>query len=157
MMKMKTKILIIFAILLLLPICANAWINDVNIIPSLPTTSDVISIFTSGIEAYGSVTVTDANFYQDGALLKLDIFLEIGGWPATAHWSHSEEIGTLPAGQYGLTVREYTEHNLEYIEIGTKSVSFEVTPEPTTLGIFGFALPIFRRFTSAIRHSIARN
>jgi hypothetical protein len=117
---------------------SSASITDVNILPSLPTQLDAISIVTFGIEGWGAVFVTDSAFSSEDSSLNLDIYLDVGFAAVITPWSHIENIGTLPIGFYGLTVRTWEES----IETDIYSTSFEVVPEPVTIlllatGTFG--------------------
>jgi len=143
---MRNKILKIvkIAVFILVATSAsvNATITDVSIVPSLPTSLDVISIDISGVEGTGPVFVTDTDFSQDGTSLELDIFLDVGFLMVVTPWSNTENIGTLPIGFYDLTVRTWEES----IETDTYSISFEVVPEPTTVVLFGLGGLFTRNF-----------
>jgi hypothetical protein len=120
----------------------NATITDVSIVPSLPTPLDVISIDISGVESTGPVFITDTDFRQDGTLLELDIFLDVGFAAVVTPWSHTENIGTLSAGLYDLTVRTVEDS----VVSDTYSTSFEVVPEPATLILLALGSLISREY-----------
>ncbi|MGB8226316.1 MAG: PEP-CTERM sorting domain-containing protein [Sedimentisphaerales bacterium] len=124
---MKKLLWMIFAILLL-PVCADATITDVNIIPSTPTLLDPITILVSGREGCGPVQIINTDFLVNDNTLLLDISLRVGFLTVVTPWSHSEEIGTLSQGLYNINVRTLQEG----IITSTYSTSFEVTPEPAT-------------------------
>jgi hypothetical protein len=134
---------IIFAILFLLPVCAKAEITDVNIIPSIPTQIDPITILVSGVEGYGAVQITDTDFIVNGNMLSLDIYLNVGHYTVVTPWSHSEGIGLLPTEVYDLNVRTLRQS----VVTSTYSTSFEVVPEPATFVFLAAGLPAFRVFT----------
>ena len=116
-------------ILVFLTHSAKASITDVDIFPEAPTAIDLITISVSGVEGSGDVLITDSDFNIQGTVLELDIFLEVGAFPVITPWSHSEDVGPLPAGMYDLTVR-----TLELAEVtDTYSMPFEVVPEPATV------------------------
>ena len=130
---------IIKAITLTIMMCfstsVNATITDVSIVPSLPTPLDVIFINVLGQESSGPVFIEDTDFRQDGMSLELDISLDVGAFLVITPWSHTENIGTLPAGVYDLTVNTIVE--LEPFRNDTSFTRFEVVPEPGTLVLFG--------------------
>ena len=126
---MKRKIVKIIAFIVVVTLAsADATITDVSIVPSLPTPLDVISIDTSGVEGTGAVFVTDTDFRQNGTLLELDIFLDVGVYAVVTPWSHTEDIGTLNAGAYSLTVRAFDNYSGTLQD--TYTVDFTVVPEP---------------------------
>jgi len=139
-MKMKNITMMSAVVLVFVYISnsAKAVITDVEITPAEPTMEDIISIVTSGVEGAGAVFVTDTDFRTDGTSLELDIFLDVGVFPALTPWSHSEYIGTLREGMYDLTVRTWELPDIT----DTYSITFDVVPEPTTvlllaMGILG--------------------
>jgi hypothetical protein len=107
----------------------GAEILNVNIFPEVPTMFDEITIITSGAESQGGVLIDSTNFNREGTLLRLDIFLVVGDLAVFTPWSHPENIGTLPAGMYDLTVQTFENTDIT----DAYSMSFEVTPEPSTL------------------------
>ncbi len=115
---------------------STASITDVNIVPSPPTSLDVISIVTFGVESRGDVLIDGSNFDREGTSLQLDIFLNVGVFPMITPWSHSEDIGTLPVGIYDLTVRTFEVPDVT----DTYSMTFEVVPEPATVLLLGLGM-----------------
>ena len=145
---MKKIITTIAAVIILLGIdVANATITNVSILPNAPTSIEPITIIVNGIEGGGGVQITNTDFFVNGNSLTLDIYLDIGIAQVVTPWSHNELIGTLPVGTYDITVRGFLPSYYPPPLYDSYSMSFEVTPEPSTLAIFGFALPIFRYFT----------
>ncbi len=146
---MKTKIIFTMLGVLLCYIgLAQATITNVQITPEEPTPLDPITILVSGGEGRGPVQITSTNFDFDviSNSLTLDISLGVGPYTVVTPWSHSEAIGTLPQGSYDFTVRTFDYYHGTLL--GTyPTVYFTVVPEPSTLAIFGVALPIFRYFT----------
>lgn len=140
-MKRKIVKVITLTIIMCFSTSVNATITDVSIVPSLPTPLDVISIDISGEESTGDVSVAGTDFRQDGVLLELDIFLDVGVFQVVTPWSHTENIGTLPVGRYDLTVRTLEDG----IETYTYPTSFEVVPEPTTILLLGIGAIVIRR------------
>jgi len=122
---------------------AAASIIDVNIVPILPTTVDQISIQTYGRESKGPVYITSTDFYHNGTLLELDIYLDVGFLNVVTPWQHFEDIGTLPKGTYDLTVRTYQES----VVTDTYPTSFEVVPEPTIVSLICLGIPFLRVLT----------
>jgi hypothetical protein len=139
---MKSKRLFLYAILVLLPVCANATITNVSISPAMPTLIDPITILISGIEGSGMVQIADTNFIVNGNILSLDVYLNVGHLDMMTPWTHSEEIGLLPFGVYDLNVRTLRQSVVN----STYSTSFEVVPEPATFVFLVIGLPIFRGF-----------
>jgi len=133
-----------FITLLAVTFQAHATITDVNILPTIPALTDPITIIVSGVEG-SPAQITNTDFWVNDNSLSLDIYLDIGIIPVVTPWTHSEYIGTLPAGVYDLSVQTFVPMlpslNDDYFR------SFEVVPEPSTLTILGFALMISRVFT----------
>jgi len=104
-MKRKIVKVIALTIIICFSTSVNATITDVSIEPILPTSLDVIFVNVLGEENTGGVFIEDTDFCQDGMSLELDISLDVGVFQVITPWSHTENIGTLPVGQYDLTVR----------------------------------------------------
>jgi hypothetical protein len=66
------------AIVFFISTIVNADITYVNIVPIIPTNVDQISIITYGIEGSGGVDITSTDFIQNGFLLELNIYLDLG-------------------------------------------------------------------------------
>jgi hypothetical protein len=139
------KKIILFAVMFL-SATANANITNVSISPITPTLVDPITISVNGIEGSGPVQITSTNFVINGNSLTLDISLQIGFAYVITPWLHSEAIGTLPQEFYDLTVRTFDYYHGTLLDT-YPTVYFTVVPEPGTLAIFAFALPIFRYLT----------
>jgi hypothetical protein len=113
-------------------------VTNVHIDPNQPTDKDSITIVVSGVESAGPVLI-DSDFLMEGTNLELDIFLDIDFFYVETPWSHSEIIGTLPAGLYDLSV--YVYYSGPYIGTDTYSTSFmvmieaDVEIEPKTLNL----------------------
>ena len=116
---------------------AKAIILDVNIFPEQPTINDEITIITYGQALYRPVWIDGSGFSREGNFLLLDIFLHGGALPAVTPYSHTENIGILPAGLYDLTVRTFETEGIDFIDVDTYSTTFEVIPEPATLLLLG--------------------
>ncbi len=138
---MKKK-LILLIVLLGVVYPAQAIITDVSVLPGNPIDIDLISIFVSGEES-GDIYVDSSYFQIDGSSLSLDIYLESGFLPVVTPWSHSEDIGTLSVGIYGLTVNTFIDSNPVYDD--TFNTSFEVVPEPTTFLLISAGILCLRR------------
>jgi hypothetical protein len=106
---------------------AIGGIKDVHTDPNQPTNSDSITIVVSGVKGKGPVSITDSNFQINGTSLELDIFLHVGFLTAITPWSHSEIIGSLPAGSYDLIVNAHYSGSSTGTE--TYSTSFMVMIE----------------------------
>jgi hypothetical protein len=145
---METKLLKVVFVVLFFSAAAKASIVNVSISPITPTFTDPITILIDGMEGSGGVQITNTDFIINGNSISLDIYINRGIVQVVTPWSHSELIGTLPADTYNLTVRRFLPpYYPPDIIVSSYSISFEVTPEPSILAIFGVALPIFRIFS----------
>jgi hypothetical protein len=144
---MKTGITICLVLMLGINV-ATATITSVQIIPAEPTLTDSISILVNGIEGSSPVQIMNTQFSVNGNSLALDIYLDLGFAFVLTPWSHTEVIGTLPTGDYNLTVRRllpsyYPPDTI----VSSYSTSFEVVPEPCTVVFLGFGLPLLKAFS----------
>ena len=130
---MRTKILsvaiIICTVLVVGESLAKGAITDVSIDPVVPTTSDPIEIFVSGMEMYGGVTVTDSVFTIQDTSIGLDLYLNVGPMAVVTNWSYSESIDPLSVGTYDLLVRTFEDEEVT----STYPTTFEVIPEPASI------------------------
>ena len=137
---MNMKLFLMAVVLTLAGSTVNAGITKVSVLPENSTANDLITFNISGIEGAGGVTVSDTVYSMNENEITIDLSLDVGFFLMLTPWSHSYEIGTLPAGTYDLTVNSivaaYPNTN------DTFNTSFEVVPEPATvllasLGVFG--------------------
>ena len=109
-----------------------ASIDNVYVEPNQPTSRDSITIVVSGRGSSTPAWIDDYDFRREGNSLELDVFISLGPFLAVSEWSHSEIIGTMPAGSYDLTVQAYTYSTRSgtYVLTHTYSISFTVVPGP---------------------------
>ncbi len=132
---MKTRLLLMIGLCLAMStMTAQAGITDVFIFPEEPIVINPITIFVSGVESGGGVTIDNSDFQIDGTSLTLDIYIDIGLLTVVTPWSHSEDIGLLGAGIYELTANTFFEQVPFFND--SYYTTFEVTPEPSTLILF---------------------
>ncbi len=149
MKKMNKKILMIFAILLVFACQASATIGilSVDVVPSQPLDTDLITFNIFGGAAQGDSRVDYDVFSQNGTSLQLDLYVDMGIGDMVDYWDFSKEIQPLAPGTYDLEVRAfwYGPNTLEY----TYTVDFTVVPvpEPCTIILLGFGLPLLRTFS----------
>jgi hypothetical protein len=115
----------------------SVWITDSYVLPEEPTPVEVITIFASGGLADFDTPFDHSEFSIAQQSLQLDLFFGVGFHPAIGDWAHSEEIGTLPAETYSLTVRTF-EPGFGLND--TYTTSFTVVPEPTTILLFALGV-----------------
>jgi len=96
--------------------------------PNQPTDKDLITIVIDGVEGQGPVLITDSNLQITGTSLEIDISLNVGPFTEITPWSHSEIIGTLPAGSYDLIVN--ANYSGSHTGTETYSTTFTVIAEP---------------------------
>ncbi len=104
------------------------WALSVVIKPETLTIYDSIEIISTGVRGSGPVTVENTFFQIDEAALTLDIFLNVGFLTVVSPWHYTENIGTLPAGVYDLTVTAYADYGPPETFFTSLNV---VVPEPT--------------------------
>jgi len=143
---MKAKLLLIIVVLILAASLVNAAIvsvNDVQVVPEPPLSTDIITIKVYGGFTQMGPSFDISEFNQDAFSLNLDIFFTEGSGPMVPDvWSHAEEIGTLSSGVYDLNVQAFIRASTgsEYILQDAFPLQFEVVPEPTTALLFGVGL-----------------
>ena len=141
---MRKEILVITGIVLLISaVTTQAEITDVFIFPEEPIEIDPITISVFGVEPY-NISITDTIFTVNETFLDLDIYFELGNLTVVTPWSHSEDIGFLGVGIYELTVNTINELEPEFND--SYYTTFEVTPEPATILLFGLGAIVFRTF-----------
>ena len=132
----------LFAAILCLSSTSKSAITNVYIEPDVPSTLDDITIFVTGFEVEGPVSIYDNNFFINDTSLTLDLYINTGFFQVITPWDYSEPIGSLPAGSYDLNVNEFLTGNL----IQTYPLSFEVIPEPSSIIIFITAAICFMKY-----------
>lgn len=139
MKRQVVKGYLVILFVLVINICVYAGITSVSINPPQPTTTDFISIITAGVEGSRPVGITPVLTIIENNIV-LDLSMEVGILQVVTPWSHTENIGYLPAGIYNLEV------NAIYSPTATQtfSTSFEVVPEPTSLLLFATGIVLFR-------------
>jgi hypothetical protein len=141
-------LLVLVAMVIILPVKTTSGgvnIQDVNIDPNRPTDKDSITIVVSGSGSTMPAWMDGSDFRMAATSLELDIFVSLGPFEEISEWSHSEIIGTLPAGSYDLTVQAYNYNYVdkEYVLNDINSISFmvmieaDVEIEPKTLNLQG--------------------
>jgi hypothetical protein len=144
----NTEVIILFVVFFVFvcPVLAESiWINNVDLIPSQPSDSDLITFSISGTASNGGPYVVYDQFLQNGTSLQLDLYIEMGIIPVISPWTYSKQIQPLEKDNYSLEVRTFDYYYPGTIQ-DTYNIDFSVVPEPSTLSIFAFALPIFRYF-----------
>jgi hypothetical protein len=124
---------------------AIIWIDSVNVVPAQPLEIDVITFNISGGASGTPSQVEYSQLLQNETSLQLDLYVNVGVFQALSPWTYSKQISPLPPEVYNLQVRAFDNYYGTLQD--TYTMDFTVVPEPATLAIFGFALPIFRYFT----------
>lgn len=126
------KIFQVLTVFMMMLLCSGKAvkgnITDVYTEPNQPTDIEVITIVVFGLEGSNPVLITDSDFQMEGNSVEINIFLFVGYYGMITPWSHSEIIGTLPAGEYNLTVNAY--YSGAYTGTDTHLTSFIVVPTP---------------------------
>lgn len=113
-------------------------ISDVQIVPETPSIYDIITINTQGYITGGGIHYSESLFSVNNYSLHLNLYYTAQMGPAIFQpWSHTDEIGTLPQGNYDLLVQSYWRTGTSgYILHDNYSTMFQVIPEPGTLFLF---------------------
>jgi hypothetical protein len=144
--KMNKKIIFMMLGVLLfaggLTQATTVGIGGVDILPIPPTNVDVITLNIFGSAATSSSHVEYDFFSQNGVSLQLDLYVKAGMLETPSNWTYSKQLQPLLPATYTLELKafDYWTGTLQ----DTYATEFVVTPEPTTLAIFGFALPFIR-------------
>jgi hypothetical protein len=138
------------AILFIGAVSTNASIvsiNDVQVVPELPSLNDIITVEVSGGFAQMGPTFDESMFNQNVFSLELDLFFTAGFGPTIpVMWSHDEVIGTLLPGTYDLLAQAYLRNSpdSDYILNDFYFTNIEVVPEPATFLLLGLGGLILR-------------
>jgi len=118
-------------------------ISYVQIVPETPSIYDIITINTQGYITGGGIHYSESLFSVNNYLLQLNLYYtDRIGTAIPKPWSHLDEIGTLPQGNYDLLVQAYWRTGTSgYILHDAYSTAFQVVPEPCTLSFL--ALGVF--------------
>ena len=144
MKKMNTKILMIFAILLVFVCQASAVpyvdILSINVIPSQPLNTDLITFSISGWAAGTPSWVDYDLFSQNGTSLQLDLYVNQGAGRYESYWNYSKQIQPLSPGIYNLEVKAF-DNSFIFGSPGTLqdtyNANFTVVPEPASAVMLG--------------------
>ena len=138
---MKKKLLVFMLIVwpLMQVTVKAASIDDVLVVPENPSSLDVITVISSGMNhsivpiEFTEQTLTPGSPGDNDYLLELNIYFDFSGIisPAVTPWEHSEEIGTLSPGEYFLIVQTLGDPSPSNND--TYETRFTVIPEPATL------------------------
>jgi len=143
---MNTRISMVFIILLGLVFHNNALalnITNVDVIPSQPLNTDLITFSISGWAGNKPSWVDHDLFSQTGTSLRLDLYVAMGTMTADSTWTYSKEIQPLPIGTYSLEVRAFDNY-YDTLE-DTYNGGFTVVPEPATVLLLGLGAILARK------------
>lgn len=140
---MKTKIvkIMVLSIIMCFPTSTAAaiQIDSVDLAPEQPLEIDIITFNIFGTAGSSPSQVAYDEFSQEGTSLQLDLFVDVGGFPALSNWIYQKQAGTLNAGAYSLDVRAFDNYYGTLQD--TYTVDFTVVPETSTgilmtIGVF---------------------
>jgi hypothetical protein len=149
--KMERKIVKITALAIIMCFSTSSaavtplWIDNVDVSPEEPLDIDIITFDVYGGASSSWSWVEYDEFYQNGASLQLDVYVNTGIQPMVSYWTHSREIPPLAADTYTLEVRALFYQSSTIWD--TYTVDFTVVPEPASLVLFGSGLLIVRPFS----------
>ncbi len=152
MKRIKNKILIIFAILLIFAGQASAFssvvINSVIIEPGQPLNTELITFNISGWATQRPSWVDHDVYTPNGTSLQLDLYVDMESLHAESNWTYSKQIQPLAIGTYSLEVRAFdgrVGHPFyNTLQDTYETVNFTVVPDPATLFLLGLGA-IFAR------------
>ncbi len=128
----------VFAILLISAYQTSADQLDilgVDVVPTHPLDTDLITFNISGWAAGFNSVVDYDLFSQNGTSLQLDLYVNQTPERLESYWNYSKQIQPLPIGTYGLEVRAF-DNSFVYGTPGalvdTYNVNFTVVPEPAS-------------------------
>lgn len=131
---MKRKIAKVIALTIMIFSTSTAtaiWIDSVDVIPEQPLEIDIITFNIFGTASGSPSQVAYDEFSQDGTSLQLDLYVDVGIFPAFSNWTYPKQVGTLNAAAYSLEVRAFDNYYGTLQD--TYTVDFTVVPEPATI------------------------
>lgn len=142
---MKTKLYYALGMLFVAVIAvpSHALMTDLEIIPANPDISSDISIKVTGFEAVGA-SITKSEFTMSGNSLSLDLYITYGMLQVITDWDFTEEVGTLPVGEYSVCVSLSPDMD-PTVPVQRLGTCFEVVPEPMTLSLLALGGLLIRR------------
>jgi len=151
---MKKKILMIFAVLLIFVCQASAKTFDilsVDVVPTQPLDTDLITFSISGWAAHAPCFVDYEVYSPNGTSLRLDLYVDQSGGRYESYWNYSKQIQPLSLGIYNLEVKAF-DNSFIFGSPGTLqdtyNVSFTVVPEPATIVLLGLSLSFLRTLST---------
>jgi len=133
--------------LVLVGAASGASLVDVHIIPPAPTEQDVLTVYASGFMPQDGGYVEQTDLVLLGTSVNLGLYFKYTyGIQLPTPWSYAQEIGSLNAGTYQLTVRTFGEVNPNLND--TFQTSFTVIPEPTSGSLLLGGLILARKLSS---------
>jgi len=120
-------------------------IDSVEVIPSKPSDTDLITFSISGRFGYVDSSFVYDQFSQDGTFLWLDLYVHKGMLTSTIPWLHSIQVQPLATNNYILEVRAFDNYSGTLQD--TYTIDFTVVPEPCTVALLGIGLPLLRAFS----------